>query len=119
MSIGMKKSNVIGIVFCGLSLMLMVSGCHKKGNGWVPKTDTVVIENMQFNPTQLNIREGDTVIWINKGIVAHNVTEDTAKTWTSGDINVGATWKTVPEKGFHYLCTVHPTMKGSVTIIKE
>lgn len=112
----------------GLCMAMAAIGCTPTGNGNnkevrnqpaplpKPKTDTVVIENMQFGPAQLNILAGDTVIWINKGIVTHNVTEDTAQTWTSGDIKVGDSWKTIPEKSFKYLCTVHPTMKGSVTV---
>lgn len=115
----MKKSIAAMAALCGLSLMVFIAGCQHKGKGVAPKTDTVVIENMQFNPVQVHINQGDTVIWINKGIVAHNVTEDSARTWTSGDINIGDSWKTVPEKDFNYLCTIHPAMKGSIIIAKE
>jgi len=83
-----------------------------------PKTDTVIISGMKFNPELLSVPQGDTVFWINKDIVTHNVTEDTAKTWTSGEIVVGASWKMVPENDFNYLCSIHPTMKGSVHIVK-
>lgn len=115
----MKKSIVAIVLLCAAGMVLVNSGCRSKGSGYVPKTDTVVIENMQFNPSQLSIHSGDTIVWINKGIVTHNVTEDTMKKWTSGDINVGDSWKTVPQKDFNYLCTIHPAMKGSVVIAKD
>ena len=81
-------------------------------------TDTVIIQGMQSQPAKLTINSGDTVLWINKDIVTHNVTEDTAQTWTSGDIVVDSSWRLVPKNDFNYLCSIHPTMKGSVTINK-
>ncbi|HNR49505.1 MAG TPA: plastocyanin/azurin family copper-binding protein [Bacteroidia bacterium] len=85
----------------------------------VKTTDTVVIEGMQFKPAQLTIHKGDTIVWINNDIVAHSVTEDTAQTWTSDTINIGATWTMSPQSSFNYLCSFHPTMKGSVTVVEK
>jgi plastocyanin len=82
-------------------------------------TDTVIIEGMQFKPKQLTVYKGDTIIWINNDIVAHNVTEDTAQTWTSDSIDIGKTWTMIPSKSFNYLCSIHPTMKGVVTVIER
>lgn len=96
------------------------TGCQFTGSkAYVPKTDTVVINNMQFQPANLILHPGDTVIWINKGIVAHNVTEDSMESWTSGDINPGNSWKMVPDKNIQYFCTVHPTMKGTIQLTKK
>lgn len=100
----------------GLSILLLFStGCQLAGSkGYSPKTDTVIINNMQFQPAHLTIHPGDTVIWINQGIVAHNVTEDSLKSWTSGDIEPESTWKMVPQKNIRYFCTLHPSMKGTI-----
>lgn len=76
----------------------------------------VIIKGMQFIPQNLSVPAGDTIIWINKDIVAHNVTQDTARAWTSGEIAVGESWTLVPNEGFDYLCTLHPTMKASVSV---
>ncbi|MCZ2224863.1 MAG: hypothetical protein LC122_14670 [Chitinophagales bacterium] len=81
-----------------------------------PKSDTVIIENMQFNPADLSINKGDTVVWINKDIVVHNVTEATSQAWTSGDIKINTSWSQTPTNSYHYICSIHPTMKGSITI---
>ncbi len=126
------KRNILQAVILMLTAFAMFTiGCKSSGDEnqttaaaettapATPKVDTVIIQSMQFQPADLHASAGDTIIWINKGIVAHNVTEDTARTWTSGDINVGSSWKRVADNSFNYLCTIHPTMKGSVTVTKE
>src|SRR3546814_14583009 len=62
------------------------------------KTDTVIIENMQFKPQELNLTRGDTVIWINKGVVDHNVTDKLSKQRSSGDFQPGESWLTIHDK---------------------
>jgi len=91
---------------------------QEAGISTAPKTDTVIIEGMQFKPQQLSVHLGDTILWINKDIVVHNVTEDTAQTWTSGNIPIDSSWRKIPESSFNYLCSIHPTMKASVTVVK-
>jgi plastocyanin len=124
----MKNKILIALILI-LGEMTLIIGCKSEtergANQNTPikiastvKTDTVIIENMAFNPAVIKINPGDSVVWINKGIVAHNVTEDTAHTWTSGDIPVDSAWKMLPVADFNYLCTIHPTMKGSVKIVR-
>jgi plastocyanin len=113
----MKKS-IIAFYAIGGSFLVSVLSCNNatSSNADTPKTDTVLIENMQFQPGELVIHKGDTVIWINKGIVGHNVTNDPDASWTSGNIEVGKSWKTVPKENLKYFCTIHPTMKGTITV---
>lgn len=79
--------------------------------------DTVIIYRMQFMPQNIKVKKGDTVVWINKDIVVHDVTEKD-KLWTSGNIpNDGTTpFKKVADSSFDYFCSIHPTMTGSVTV---
>lgn len=82
------------------------------------KVDTVIIKGMQFHPAELHVNPGDTIVWINKGIVAHDVTEDSGA-WSSGvgNINTNQSWKRVAgDQGFSYHCSIHPTMKAKVVI---
>lgn len=113
----MRQNFFVLYAVCGLALTGLLS-CNNASNDQTkaPKTDTVVIENMQFIPGELVIHKGDTVVWINKGIVGHNVTDDPGASWTSGNIEVGATWKTAPQESLKYFCTIHPTMKGTITV---
>lgn len=105
---------IVGVV--GIIGGMSIVGCNSKGSkGVAPKTDTVTIQNMEFTPKNLVINKGDTVVWLNKGIVSHNVT-DTLQKIASGDIKVDSTWKMVPQKSFNYFCSIHPTMTAQITI---
>lgn len=85
----------------------------------VSKVHTVTIKAMQFHPDQLTINEGDEVVWINEGVVVHDVSQDPDKSWTSGNIEIGKSWKTTPKESFDYFCSIHPTMKGSIKVNKK
>lgn len=80
------------------------------------KTYTVEIKQMQFQPASLSIQKGDTVIWINHDIVAHDVTEETGKLWTSGPLAPGESWSLVVTKSSDYYCSIHVVMKGKLAV---
>jgi plastocyanin len=78
--------------------------------------DTIVIKQMQFSPALLNVKIGDTVVWINKDIVDHNITEEKSKAFYSDTLAVGKSWKMVVKDSADYLCTLHPSMKGKLVL---
>ncbi|WP_083685028.1 cupredoxin domain-containing protein [Massilia putida] len=79
----------------------------------------VVIDAMKFSPQVVQARPGDTIVWENRDMFAHNVTAAAAKV-SSGDLAPGKTWRYVVRAGasFDYLCTLHPVMKGRVDVAK-
>ena len=64
----------------------------------------------------LVVKRGDTVVWVNKDPFPHTVTA--AGAFDSHDIPAGASWKYVARKpgDFAYICTLHPNMKGTLTV---
>lgn len=82
----------------------------------ITKVHTVVIQQMKFTPADITVNEGDMVIWINRDIVDHNVTEETNKEWSSSNLPPGKYWNMVVIKNATYLCTIHPVMKGSLNV---
>ena len=82
-----------------------------------PKVHTVTIEDMRFEPEELTVASGDTVVWRNNDIVAHTATSETSG-FDSKTIQVGRSWKlTVKTKGdVDYICTFHPTMKATLRV---
>ncbi|MEP6594187.1 MAG: cupredoxin family copper-binding protein [Acidobacteriota bacterium] len=88
------------------------------GDRPTPKTHTVTIEGMTFQPDVLTVASGDTVVWVNKDLVAHTATASTAGGFDSKLIAPDTSWKlTVRKKGeFAYTCTYHPTMKGTLRV---
>ena len=82
-----------------------------------PPTVTVAIEAMKFSPTSVTVKAGDTIVWTNKDIVAHTVTEKAAL-FDSKIIPPGGTFKFVARKkgDFGYLCSLHQPMTGDVKV---
>lgn len=78
--------------------------------------DTVWMVGVKFEPSELFVNRGDTVVWINRDIVAHNVTQLPNKAWTSGNIEKNESWRMVIKEEFDYYCTIHPPMKGAIKI---
>ena len=83
-----------------------------------PSTSNVVIQNFAFNPSELTIKQGDTVIWTNKDSVPHTVTSDSGNELASSTLSNGATYShTFNSAGtFDYHCSIHTMMKGKIIV---
>ena len=82
-----------------------------------PKTHTVTMASMRFQPRTLTVTRGDTVVWVNKDLVPHTATSK-AGGFDSQVIKAEQSWSfTVRKKGdFAYLCTFHPTMTAMLRV---
>lgn len=82
-----------------------------------PTLRTVVIESMQFSPQQVEVKLGETVVWTNKDFFPHTATAED-HSFDSGEIATNRSWRFKPRKKgvFPYVCTLHPTMKGSLVV---
>lgn len=82
-----------------------------------PRTHTVTIEGMRFEPATVTVARGDTIVWVNKDVVAHTATSAAAG-FDSKIIPPGKSWRHRPAKKgrFDYVCSYHPTMVGVVQI---
>lgn len=101
---------ILGLLFA----IFLLNGCSSS-----PKTHklyTVEIKDMKFVPDILTVNVGDTVLWINRDIVDHDVTEETSKAWSSSVIPSGESWKMVLLDSVSYYCSLHPIMKGKIEV---
>ncbi len=71
-----------------------------------------------FDPAQLTVPAGATVVWFNKGKEDHTVTADD-KSFDSGLKKSGATFqRAFPKTGtFSYHCEPHPWMTGTIQVV--
>lgn len=99
-----------------LSLFVLLVGFKGVSQNTLKTTHIVIIDKMAFRPAELVVRSGDTVKWINKGIVPHNVTEKTAKAWGSPLLKPGESWEKVITGDVEYYCSIHITMKGGIKV---
>lgn len=79
-------------------------------------THTVTIDGAQFSPATLTVKAGDTVVWVNKDILAHTATAAKGA-FDSTVIQPGKSWRFVAKaKGrFPYTCAFHP-MNGTLIV---
>lgn len=101
---------MLGLILCSL-------GASAVAGGRKPVTHTVTIDASRFQPEELTVKAGDTVVWVNKDLVAHTATSKTGG-FDSGIIVPGKSWKYRLEQTgeFAYLCTYHPTMKATLSV---
>jgi plastocyanin len=112
-----RFANNILILFVFISVAACSTSEERvKANKKETKVYTVVIQQMKFTPAEIGVNEGDTVIWINRDIVDHNVTEEKNKEWSSSTLAPGKSWNMIVKKDADYLCTIHPVMKGKLTV---
>lgn len=95
---------------------LFLFGC-KNQKVYEPQTHVVEIIEMKFQPEELEVHRGDTVVWINKDIVAHDVTE-VDKAWASPALANGSSWKKEITKNESYYCSIHLIMKGELLVVE-
>lgn len=96
--------------------LLAIIGCASPGSKTTPKVYTVAIKQMQFQPATLELNKGDTVVFKNDDMVAHDITESSSKKWSSGPLPAGNAWKLVVTEGSNYYCSIHPVMKGKLQV---
>ena len=103
--------NIRLVVFFGILFSSCSSSPMKQA-----KSYTVEIKQMKFVPQELELQKGDTVVFINRDLLTHDVTETPGKAWTSSPLSPNASWTMVAEKTSDYYCSIHPVMKGRLIV---
>ena len=80
-------------------------------------TASVKIISFAFSPSSLSVRTGTRVTFKNQDPTFHTVTAD-GGLFNSGDLATGQSFSfTFMSRGsFGYHCSIHPSMKGTVTV---
>jgi plastocyanin len=78
----------------------------------------VTIKNFKFSPGSSSVHVGDTITWANKDIAPHTATASDGS-FDTGTINKNKSGShTFTKAGsFPYICSIHPSMKGTVTVL--
>ena len=92
------------------------------GSGAAAEEVEVGMEGIKFVPDSVTVKVGGSVKWTNNEDVPHDVTKEDGPgaDFSSGKGNMkkGDTYeRMLTEAGtINYVCTVHPNMKGTVTV---
>lgn len=81
-----------------------------------PETHTIAIADMRFQPETLTVNPCDSIVWVNQDMFPHTATAE--RGFDSKGIDAGKSWQhTAGASGtFPYVCTYHPTMKGTLQV---
>jgi len=111
-------SRIFALCACSIlvAALIILPGCSSAPGKTVPKTYTVEIVSMKFQPAELTVHKGDTVIFLNKDMVVHNVTEDRDKGWSSSSLPIDQSYQLAVTGTVHYYCSIHPMMKGVIMV---
>lgn len=113
----MKKPVALtGCLLAASRLLFYFSGFAMPQESPKAKTYTVEIVQMKFKPAALTVKKGDKVIFVNRDLVTHNVTEISGKSWRSPNLASGASWNIAVKSSADYFCTIHPMMKGHLLV---
>ena len=82
-----------------------------------PRRYEVEVEGLEFRPSLLQVRSGDTVVWINRDPVPHTVSPRDGA-WDSGAMSAAQSFTWVAEDAgrMEYACRYHPLMDGVVEV---
>jgi len=82
--------------------------------------NTVVIKNFAFDPSQLTVKTGTVVKWVNQDGAPHTIVSDTGSpaAFSSDSLSSGASYTfTFTQPGtYTYHCSIHPSMKGTIMV---
>jgi plastocyanin len=123
------KTKIFYISFFIMLISTITLISCSKGNGYgsnnnppAAAANSVNIYMMAFTPANITVAVGSTVVWTNNDGITHTVTSDDqgvdANVFDSGNIAAGSKYSRVFSTAgvFAYHCTLHPEMKGTVTV---
>ena len=79
--------------------------------------NTIVVKSFMFSPTSINVKIGTRVTWTNKDDEPHTVASDEG-VFRSGALDTDESFSFKFDKPgtYHYTCTIHPRMIGTITV---
>jgi len=81
--------------------------------------NTIVIQNMAYNPAQITVKAGSIVRWVNKDKVPHSVVfSKDSMIDPSGILAISQSFSVKFNNAgiYNYSCSIHPVMQGSVVV---
>jgi plastocyanin len=109
---------ILGLVRLGAIAALAISIGATASEVRPASTYRIVIDKMAFGAAPAELREGDTILWVNRDMFRHTVTAKDR----SFDIDLlpGESATLVLKRAgmISFFCKFHPDMKGVLTIVR-
>lgn len=82
----------------------------------IPEKQEISIAAMKFSPDAISVKVGDTLVFTNNDLVAHNVTQYPDSKWASPSLEPGDSWTYLPKESDSFFCSFHIIMKGNIKV---
>jgi plastocyanin len=116
---------VKGVIYSFSAVIMLVSCSSPSGENTgeagpvierAPQIHTVEIRQMVFSPAEITVKKGDKVTFINNDLVAHDITEESSKAWSSSPLQSQQSWTLEVNESANYYCSLHQVMKGKIVV---
>jgi len=98
-------------------LILAMMAVHVPSVAQTARSTAIVVKDFTFNPTPLTVKAGAIVTWTNRDDEPHNVVSDTGMFKSGGmDTNESFSFKFDKPGTYHFTCSIHPRMVGTVVV---
>ncbi len=100
-----------------LVLLVLLAGCaNVEQRAIVSAQHQVVISGFEFVPAEIEVQAGDTITWVNRDVVPHNVIDTANQEAVTPDLAQGEKFSYKVRRAMSYKCGFHPSMKGGIVI---
>ena len=111
----MKAVGMMLIAFM-FSVSMACACSDKVSNKAEHQTHIVEIKNFSFVPDEINVAQGDKVIWINRDTINHNIVDSSTEVTLSQTLAKGDEFSYIVKENMNYACGFHPSMTGVVQL---
>ena len=100
----------LGRLAIAAAISLCLSGAH------AVETTNVMIDNFTFEPAQLTVKVGTTVVWKNRDDIPHTVVSAGKFRSKTMDTDDSYSFTFTAAGDYKYFCSLHPHMTGMVKV---
>ncbi len=105
---------IIGKLALGAMALLVAASIANPARA---ATVEVKIDNFTFNPQQVRVKAGDTVMWTNADDIPHTVTSQTMTFRSKAlDTDDKFSFTFATPGSYAYFCSLHPHMTGTIVV---
>ncbi|HEU0299909.1 MAG TPA: cupredoxin family copper-binding protein [Longimicrobium sp.] len=103
------------IRIAGAAALALAAACG--GGDEPPRRHVIKISAFRYQPSTVEARPGDTIVWINRDVLPHTAT-DRASGWDTGSMAAGGQGSVVVERpgSYAYVCAFHPNMAATLVV---
>ena len=98
-------------------ILALAAGLAPDGAVKAAQTINISAQNFMFSPATITVKTGATVTWVNHDEEPHTIFNDAGLFRSSAlDTNESFSYTFDKPGTYHYLCTIHPRMTGTIIV---